>query len=387
MRVLISCQPAPGHLHPMVPIARALAEAGHEPIVATSASFRDYVERAGLPSVAAGEDWLAAEVHQAFPDLVPPDATAERLSGALAAVFARSARQLLPDLRRLLASLRADVLLAESTEWSGPLAAEASGVPHALVGITAMHPLPVLARTLGRYWRLARTALGLPDDPHLERLCPYLYLDAYPPSMQPRPIRTLLPAARSVRPTPYQVGDATPPRWLTGLPDRPTVYVSMGTVFNRVGGAYEAIIEALREEPVNVIVLIGANRDPAGFGTLPDHIRVERYIPQSAIMPRTDLVVTHGGYNTVLTALCHGVPLLCLPMGADQPYTAFRVAAAGAGHHLGPTEATPEAIRRSVRTMLNDDLYRRNAARLGAELAALPPVSTAVAHLERLLDR
>jgi UDP:flavonoid glycosyltransferase YjiC (YdhE family) len=370
----------------MVPIARALADAGHEPIFATTASFRANVERAGFPSVAAGMDWLAAEVDQTFPGLVAGRSAAQ-LSGALAAVFSRTARQLVPDLRHLLVSLRADVLLGESTQWAGPLAAEAVGVPHALVGIAPFHPLPVLARPLGRYWQLARQALGLPDDPYLQRLCPYLYLDLYPASMQPLPMTNMLPVAQPVRPVPYQVGDTTPPPWLATLPDRPTVYVSMGTLFNRVGGAYETVVDALRDEPLNVIVMLGANRDPGEFGALPEHIRIERYIPQSVLMPRTDLVVTHGGYNTVFTALSSGIPLLCLPMGADQPYTGFRIAAAGAGLNLDPGNANPDKVRRAVRALLDDDLYRRNAERLGAEIMAMPAVGTAVQHLAELAAR
>jgi UDP:flavonoid glycosyltransferase YjiC (YdhE family) len=368
----------------MVPIARALADAGHEPIFATTASFGPYVERAGFPTVTAGADWLAAEIDRAFPDLVGKRFTAARLSAALRAVFARAARQLLPDLCRLIPQLRADVLVAETTEWAGVLAAEFSGVPHALVGITALHPLPVLARSLGRYWSLGRAILRLPDDPHLERLCPHLYLDLYPPSMQPQPVTKLLATAQPVRPVPYQVGEPAAPQWLSQLPDRPTVYVSMGTLFNRVDGAYETVIEALHDEPLNVVVMVGANRDPGAFGALPAHFRVERFVPQSVLMPRTDLVVTHGGFNTAVTALASGIPLLCLPMGGDQSYTGFRVAAAGAGLSLEPEAATPDAVRRAVRTLLGEDLFRRNAVRMAGEIAAMPPVETAVAHLEKL---
>jgi UDP:flavonoid glycosyltransferase YjiC (YdhE family) len=384
MRVLLSTQPAVGHFHPMVPIARALADAGHEPVFATSASFRPYVERTGFPSVAAGADWLASDPGRAFPDLVGDRPTAAHLSGTLPAVFARAARHLMPDLRRLVGSMRPDVVLAESTEWVGALAAEAGGVPHAQLGITALHPLPVLARALGRYWNMARLALGLPDDPRLERLCPHLYLDLYPPSMQPHPVGTLLPNARLVRPTPYQVAAGAAPSWLARLPARPTVVVTMGTLFNRVEGVYEAVIEALRDEPLTVIVLLGPDRDPDAWGPVPANVRLAGYIPQSLLMPRTDLVITHGGFNTVVTTLGAGIPLLCLPLGGDQRSNAARVAAAGAGVTLDHATADPAAIGRAVKELLTDDAYRRNAERLGAEIMAMPPTESAVPHLESL---
>jgi UDP:flavonoid glycosyltransferase YjiC (YdhE family) len=384
MRVLFSCHPAVGHFHPMVPLAKALAAAGHEPIFATSASFCPYVERAGLPAVPVGADWLLSTVEQSFPRLVPNSSTMDGLSGSLHRVFARTAGELLPDMRRLLISMRPDVLVCESLEWSGPIAAEAVGVPHALLGITFCHPLPVYARALGRYWQIARKALGLAEDPHLERLCPYLYLDGYPPGMQPQPIGTLIPTAQLIRPVAYQVGDTAPPSWLDDLPDRPTVYVSMGTVFNRVRGAFTPILDGLRDAPYNVIVMVGANGDPDSVGPQPGHVRIERSVPEPAVMARADLVITHAGYNTVVAALSHGLPTLCLPIGGDQTYTAFRVESCGAGLRLDSRTATSEAVGRAVHDLLTDPLYTQNARRLQREIESMPPLADAITALEKL---
>jgi UDP:flavonoid glycosyltransferase YjiC (YdhE family) len=66
------------------------------------------------------------------------------------------------------------------------------------------------------------------------------------------------------------------PDWVDGLPDRPTVLASLGTVFNKTPGVLESIVQALAEEPVNVIVAIGRGQDPGRFGPQPDHVRLER---------------------------------------------------------------------------------------------------------------
>ena len=61
-------------------------------------------------------------------------------------------------------------------------------------------------------------------------------------------------------------------------------------------------------------------------------------------MARAALVVTHCGHGTVMRALSHGRPMLCLPMGRDQNDNAARVVARGAGLRLG-ADAAPPAIR------------------------------------------
>ena len=61
MRVLLTTQPAYGHFHPMLPLATALRNAGHDVRFATGARFCDVVRAAGFHCGAAGLDWLEAD--------------------------------------------------------------------------------------------------------------------------------------------------------------------------------------------------------------------------------------------------------------------------------------------------------------------------------------
>jgi len=378
MRVLATCQPALGHFEPMAPLARALVEAGHEVVVATTEPFRPWVEAAGFPSVAAGFDWLESDVGATVADL-----------GGWRAVFARAAAAALPDLVGLIGDLRPDLVLGESLDLCGPLAAEAGGVPHALVGIGAPRPLPVLAAAVGPHWEMARAALGLDPDPGLDRHCPLLYLDTCPPSLRPYEPARLLPSSRPLRPGP--AGPAAPAApaapWLDVLGrDRPLVYATLGTVSNRAPGVLEAILEALAGEPVDAVVAVGPDRDPATVAPRPDHVRVEQFVPQAAVLERAAAVVCHAGFGTAVAALAHGVPVVGLPLGADNHYNAFRVAACGAGLALDGRAATPGLVRAALRTVLGDGLYRANARRVGREIAAMPPPAAAVALLEQVAE-
>ena len=113
---------------------------------------------------------------------------------------------------------------------------------------------------------------------------------------------------------------------------------------------------------------------------------MERFIPQTPLLPHCDLVVTHGGFNTVTGALNAGLPLVLLPLGSDQPYNAACCAHLGLGVVVAPEEFTPEAIRAAVREVLDNPTYQQNAERVRDEMAALPGPEQAVHLLERLAE-
>ncbi len=381
MKVIMTCQPALGHFHPMVPLARALNERGHEVAFVSSPSFCEYIAQAGLTAIAAGLDWLVSDFDQTFPSLADSGFTVNR---ALNQAFASSAGKLIPDLLTLLCCTHPDLLIAENTVWAGVLAAEAAKVPHAIFGLGVSFPRALLREMYGKEWNQARNALGLPRDPNIRRLCPFLYLDAYPPSMQPFPVYDISPAVQSIRPVPYEIGNSEPPPWLDTIHGRPLVYVTMGTVFNRSADALKRILDALCCEPLHIIATTGSNYDICLLNRISENVRVERYIPQSVIMERADLVVCHAGYNTMMGALSRSLPMLCLPLGADQFYNAFRVGAAGVGLQLNLESTTAVQLREAVRQLTEDPTYGSNARRLQREIAQMPPVEHAIPSLECL---
>jgi UDP:flavonoid glycosyltransferase YjiC (YdhE family) len=87
----------------------------------------------------------------------------------------------------------------------------------------------------------------------------------------------------------------------------------------------------------------------------------------------------------VRSAIRHGLPLVVVPIAADQPENARRCAALGLGVAVAPDDRTPRAIRAAVRATLRNPRYRQNAVSLQAEMLALPAPSAAVPWLERLV--
>jgi MGT family glycosyltransferase len=178
-------------------------------------------------------------------------------------------------------------------------------------------------------------------------------------------------------------GDERLPSWVAALAPVPTVYVTLGTVFNRNRRALASILEGVAGLPVNVIATVGHGHDPAALGVVADNVHVERYVPLSLLLAHLDVVVTQGG-TSILPALGHGLPLLVLPQGADQFHNAEACLAAGVGRRLLPEELTPDAVRAEVDTLLREPELREAARRVQREIEQMPSPDEIIPLLEAL---
>jgi UDP:flavonoid glycosyltransferase YjiC (YdhE family) len=380
MRVLFSCVPGYGHFHPMVPLARALVQAGHPVAFATAERFcRRVVEPAGFPAFAAG---LSPHVvHERTLDLVSPEEIPEdelwRFGALMFAGVAAPAK--VDPLVDALRTWRADLVVHDATDFAGPLAAATGGIPWVSHGFGALEPVPfwaAAADAVAPTWQ----ARGLEPGP-FGGVFRSLYLDICPTGLQ-SPMIEQVAVAQRLRPVTFDnPGDEGPPAWLHRAPP-PVVYVTLGTVDNHAPGVFETVVPGLAGTAGTVVVTIGPDRDPAELGPLPAHVHVEGYLPQSLVFPSCDLVVCHGGSGTVLAALACGLPLVTLPQGANQFWNADRLAAVGAGERLRPDELTAAAVGDVAARVLGDRSYRDAAQEIQEEIAGMPGTEDIVTLLE-----
>ncbi len=166
-------------------------------------------------------------------------------------------------------------------------------------------------------------------------------------------------------------------------------YVTLGTEVNSEPDLYpsvmQTLIAGLRDAPVNLIVTLGRDKEPAEFGPQPANVHIERYIPQSLLLPRCDLMVMHGGSNSLLAALDIGLPMVVVPLIADQFFNAHVMQSMQLGQVVQRGQLTPASIRTAVDETLNNPLYRQNVASLQGEMHALPDQKNAVMLVEQVL--
>jgi len=145
------------------------------------------------------------------------------------------------------------------------------------------------------------------------------------------------------------------------------------------------VVAALGTLPVRALVTLGDVISPSEIAP-PPNVRVVRSAAHGPLLPRARAVVTHGGHGTVMKALSHGVPLLCLPFGRDQKDVAARVVSAGVGLSLSPG-APVAKLREALRRVLEDPGFRDRARRLGEHIRAELEADAAVCELETLVAR
>jgi MGT family glycosyltransferase len=150
------------------------------------------------------------------------------------------------------------------------------------------------------------------------------------------------------------------------------------------GDLFQRVIAGLSNLPINLIVTVGRDIDPAELGALPSNIHVHRFIPQAEILPHCQLVIAHGGSGSMLGALTHGVPMILIPMGADQPLNAARCTVLGVAQVLDAVAITSQTVRDAVEYMLDTPTYHEAAERIRNEIAMLPGAEQALALIERL---
>lgn len=387
MRVLLSSTPEYSHLAPQLPLALELQARGHDVLIACSPRLGEHAARHGLRSVACGLDLDPDRV--SFTELgvdIPPDLTPHTThKWAVRAVFAETfAPPMARDLRRIAEDFRPEVMIRDRGEYAGWAVGCALGVP-ALTVTFGLLP----DRSHDANARDALDALlsqqGLGPDPSLSTLYSAPVLVPAPRTYADTGVE-LLPSVHFVQPMLHDAsGDEGLPPWVSALGGRPIVYVTMGNIFNRPA-LFKAVIDALAGEPIDLIITVGRSVDPARFGTPPENVHIERYIPQSLLLDVVDAVVCHGGFNTVMGALRAEVPLVIAPLSADQPVHAQRCSAIGAALVVGATPLDAAQVRSAVRAVLETPAFREAARSVAAEIAALPDVAGAAEIVERAAD-
>jgi UDP:flavonoid glycosyltransferase YjiC (YdhE family) len=372
MRVLFTTTSGRGHFQPMIPLARAFADAGHEVRWAGAEQACVTLRSRGFDAVPAGIfEVVPSPLRNPPPEIaaLPP---AERPDHLFAIVFGPlRAEPMLADLMPIVDSWQPQLLVCEQGELAGPIAAARHDVPNVTHAFGRLLPAARVARareSMAELWR----ANGLEPRPY-GGTYDHLYVDIYPPSLQAGDTAHL-GAVQLVRPAdPIAPDDAA----------EPLVYITLGTVFNDDLTLFLLAVEAAREFGMRVVVTLGPGNDPAVLGPQPSHVTVEQFIPQSELLPACAAVVSHAGSGTFLAALAAGVPQVLLPQAADQFLNAQAGEEGGVAIAVPRAEASVARVREALERVIDEDTFRRAAERVRSEIIAMPAPGAAVAELER----
>lgn len=370
-RILAYTAPGRGHLFPIVPTLDELRDRGHEVSVWLLQSEVESMLRRGFDAKAVDPN-IEAELFEDWRADNPRDALAIAVRG----IFNRAKLDSI-DLRNAIAEVKPDAVIVDANCWGALCEAEKWGEPFAMF---CPYPLPISSRDAPPFGAALRPARG-PIGRVRDRLLRPLIIGALEkktlPSMNELRNGMGLTALSGVddlfsgaplvlsmtaEPFEYPRSDwpdnivmigpcaweppSTPPAWLEAI-DRPIVLVTTSSEFQDDGKLIATALEALKDEPVEVVATLPAG-DPSAY-SVPDNAHVEGFVPHGPVLDRAACAITHGGMGATQKALAKGVPVCVVPFGRDQPEVARRVQVAGAGTTLSAKRLTAERLRSKVR--------------------------------------
>lgn len=200
-----------------------------------------------------------------------------------------------------------------------------------------------------------------------------------------------------VGPMVFQRPDAALPDWIHAIGrERPLVWVYPGNArYAPVATPIDSIvviraaIAALADEPVEVVLTTGYQELPRELGALPGNFRHAAYVPGLLMAARCDLVVFHGGHSSVMTTLQAGTPSVVIPTITERESNARRLASLGAGEVVMPVNGADgekridgDEFAAKVKLVLNEPSYRQSARRISESMRRFGGAQAAAERIE-----
>lgn len=382
MRILFTSQPEYSHLIPIVlPMALLADKAGHDVVVATGAEMMPHlrshhVNTLELPGVASIGSLVrnperARAIGFQLPvgdfgaatRIMPPEMYAIDFVSVLGSRFGRSLITVLDD-------WQPDVIVRESTEFGGYLAAEYMGIPHAVIDLNPTAPIghPAFLAQINT----EREMLGLPGVSEPSQVQGELRASFLPEAFYSS---EEVSAGRYYQLPSVEQGEAFDPEILKWVDGRSVVLVSAGMAAHLVGevGPFGTIISVLGDLPIAaVVVLDGDVAQKVRVAGLPKNVMMVPRISQRAFLGHCSLLVSHGGFNSVVEALTAGVPGMAIPMTNEQAELADRISDLGVSTYLRLEDFSAEALWAMLSRAVADEAMIGRANAVKQHIRGLP---------------
>ncbi len=384
MKVLFCSTGLAGHFNPLVPFINAARARGDDLVVVVPPSLESAVHEVGANVALSNppdpdqskELWRRAA-------RVSHTQAARRSAGEYFGRLMTSA--MTPAVEEVCDSFQPDVILREPCAYAGAVVGARRGIAHAQVAIST-------ANTEWSVIELVAPILEEFESTMEEGLRAGYYISRFPASLDPSPFPNTLRYREAVN-REDSWGEAP---WATS--SMPLLYVTLGSITGGLDTAaptFRRALEAVEGLGVQVLLTTGHGFDRKLLVALPEDVYVEPWVPQEQVFPRATAVLCHGGSGTTYGALAAGLPIVFVPMFADQRTNARLIAVAGAGivvdvgRKSEPGFRTIEVddvarIRRAVTELLAQRTYRDGAQRVADEIGHMGSAQDCLLALERL---
>lgn len=387
--------PAHGHINPSLPLVAKLIECGHEISYFTTETYRQRVTATG----ASVE--IYAEVEDDYFGVRGLDGSIPQLAAQSLLI---TTKRVLPGLLEWVKQAKPDYILYDCMCPWGYFVAQIMKLPS--VSSSSLLPLsprvmlnwqvlrlfmPMMIKGFGPGNEANKLSRALGKEYNVKRLGMMNLLNAPADLIISYSSTAFVPFAHTLADNVKLIGwtmaENGPDEQPIDASERPLIYISLGTVSNQNRAFFQTCISGLADMPYLVLISTGGRLAPEEFGTVPENITVRSWVPQSQILCRAALFVTHGGLNSIHDGFYYGLPMLLVPQQTEQTFNAMRVMELGAGLMLAKDDLSEQTIRVAVEKLLSQPHYQTNARHIGESLRSAGGVEKAVAEIDALLRR
>ncbi len=395
--------PYAGHFNPTQTLVIELVKRGHEVLWVTGKAYKEKALATGARFGLMSDDAIL----EAMDEKECQSSTPAKFDPIeyLRILFLDRIPAQVEDFQKHLETFPADILLVEFAVYGARTLSDLIGIPYVTLGINPLFTLDPEIPSWGLGWQPPKTCFGrwinsavhflaqrgiyskmevllterrreagvgpLPpgigfQDAFFSR---YAHIMMTTPALE-FPRRNLGSYVKFVGPLlpTFDESSFVPPGWwdeLLAHPRERVVHVTQGTLSKYGDNLLRPSVLGLASHPDLLVVVTGKRMEEA-LGEdfpLPSNVRTATFVPHPFLLPYVGVMVTNGGYNGILAAISHGVPLVCAGKTEDKADTSSRVAWAGAGIDLRTDRPTPSAVRDAVLSVCRDHRYKEAAER------------------------
>ncbi|QQS51714.1 MAG: glycosyltransferase family 1 protein [Bacteroidota bacterium] len=416
MHFAIISPPVPGHLYPNGYIGLELVSRGHKVTVFNMPDTKNFIEKLGLNFIAVGETLFPAGSWNNKWNIARTGSNLWRDTRILKEHI-QLASCMLEELPELIKKLKVDAILADQLQPQASTLAELMNIPFA----TLCSILPLHGDYSGRipasfaWWqpkdtafnrainRLSHQAVRLLAYGYLRminnkrkalKLVPLIHLEqTFSTRLQIGVIPEAFDFARPAIKNYFSVGPTTidrkeEPFSLIFSDEKPIVYVSFGTIRNKIDKLFRLVIKVAKKNPQWNFILTKGNwtGNAIVLEKYPENVLAIEFAPQLEILKKASCFISHAGPGSVLESIYHGVPILALPVSDDQPAVAARIKYHRLGIVHGWRGITANKIEQALSQLIEDKSYRYRCCQMALEFKKSGGASYAADLIEKFFN-
>lgn len=173
--------------------------------------------------------------------------------------------------------------------------------------------------------------------------------------------------------------------------ERPLIYCALGSLLwiskERYLNFFRTVIEVAKLRPdLQWVIATGSPLDPEELAPAPPHVLVVKHAPQLDVLKRAEMMITHGGTNTIKECIYFGVPMIAFPLGFDHPGNTARVVYHGLGYRGDLEKLSVSYLRNLIETIEQSQDVRQRMKTMQAKFRAAEEAKPGLQIVEAMLQ-